>query len=96
MENKKTQYVYECQEKSGLVFTTVLKKKVPTQLVIDYYNSQEKDENKIIVKCVFVKEVEKGKWHWCKHCGELVEGSDEDILCEECCMKFGHYRFSQL
>lgn len=90
------EYVYECQQKNGEIFATVLKKKVPTQLVMDFYNKQEEDENTKVVKCIFVKEVEQGKWHWCKYCGELVEGSDEDILCEECCMIFGHDRFSQL
>lgn len=34
--------------------------------------------------------------HKCKYCGAEVEGSDADILCNECACTFGHYRYSQL
>ena len=37
----------------------------------------------------------KGK-HICKYCGSIVEGTNEDILCEECIDVFGHHRYSEL
>ena len=89
------QYLYECQEKSGGIFSIVLNKKFPVQTVIDYLN-QNQDQKEKVVKCKFVKELEKGQWHWCQYCGELVEGNDKDILCYDCMATFGHTRFSEL
>jgi len=40
-------------------------------------------------------ETERG-YHECKYCGDTAEGTDEDILCEECQRIFGHTRFSDL
>ena len=34
--------------------------------------------------------------HQCKCCGEFEKGMDEDVLCEECRMTFGHAFFSEL
>jgi hypothetical protein len=33
--------------------------------------------------------------HYCS-CGTLTEGSDEDLLCSECVMLYGHRRESEL
>ena len=91
----KKQYAYECQQDNGEVYTVVFNAKFPIQTIKDYLNNQEDTTNKV-VECKFIKELERRKWHWCMYCGELVEGSDEDILCEECEMTFGHSRYSQL
>ena len=37
----------------------------------------------------------KGK-HLCKYCHEIVNGTDEDVLCKHCQETFGHSRYSQL
>ena len=34
--------------------------------------------------------------HRCKYCGEIVEGTNKDYLCEECCEVFGHHLYSEL
>lgn len=91
----KKQYAYECQQDNGEVYTMVFNKKFPTQTIKEYLNNQEDITNKV-VKCIFVKEVEQGKWHWCKYCGGIAIGQEEDLLCEECEMTFGHSRYSQL
>lgn len=34
--------------------------------------------------------------HICKYCGGIANGPDEDVLCQECRMTFGHTFFSEL
>ena len=34
--------------------------------------------------------------HKCKYCGEYTKGIDEDVLCEDCRMTFGHAFYSEL
>ena len=34
--------------------------------------------------------------HICKYCGEIAKGTDEDVLCQECRMTFGHAFYSEL
>ena len=34
--------------------------------------------------------------HQCKYCGEFAKGIDEDVLCEDCRMTFGHAFYSEL
>lgn len=34
--------------------------------------------------------------HICKYCGEIVNGTDEDVLCSECRETFGHAFYSEL
>ena len=34
--------------------------------------------------------------HICMYCGSIADGSQKDILCEECQMTFGHYSYNQL
>lgn len=34
--------------------------------------------------------------HLCGYCGEIVNGTDEDVLCDECREMFGHTRYSEL
>lgn len=34
--------------------------------------------------------------HECKYCGEITNGADEDVLCEDCRMTFGHAFYSEL
>lgn len=34
--------------------------------------------------------------HICKYCGEITEGTFEDLLCEECRDIFGHSLYSEL
>lgn len=34
--------------------------------------------------------------HECKYCGTVTKGADEDVLCEDCRMIFGHTFFSEL
>lgn len=34
--------------------------------------------------------------HKCKYCGEFTKGADENVLCEDCRMTFGHTFFSEL
>ena len=92
---KVKQYVYEIERKNGEVSLIVMNKKFPIETVLEYLNTIDNHQPRVI-KCDFVKEVEKGNWHWCQMCGDIVVGNDDDILCEDCCMTFGHYRFSQL
>lgn len=37
----------------------------------------------------------KGK-HLCKYCGDVANGPDEDVLCEDCRYTFGHAFYSEL
>ena len=34
--------------------------------------------------------------HRCKYCGEITNGTDENVLCEDCRMTFGHAFYSEL
>ena len=34
--------------------------------------------------------------HKCKYCDEFTKGMDEDVLCEDCRMTFGHTFYSEL
>ena len=34
--------------------------------------------------------------HICKYCGEIADGTDEDLLCEDCRMLFGHTFYREL
>ena len=34
--------------------------------------------------------------HYCRYCGRVTPGSDEDILCDRCRKTFGHARYSDL
>ena len=34
--------------------------------------------------------------HECKFCGAVTNGIDENVLCEECRMAFGHTFYSEL
>lgn len=34
--------------------------------------------------------------HFCEYCGELTHGSDEEVLCDECRMTFGHTYYNEL
>lgn len=34
--------------------------------------------------------------HICKYCGEIADGTDEDLLCKKCREFFGHALFSEL
>jgi len=36
------------------------------------------------------------KAHICKYCGSVVEGTEEDLLCDDCREVFGHTFFSEL
>ena len=59
MENKTMQYVFKCQEKSGEIFTVVLRTKMPTQKILEHYNKDLPSPEREVVKCIFIKEVEK-------------------------------------
>ena len=43
-----------------------------------------------------MKIIEESKAHLCKYCGEIVEGTDSDILCDDCRELFGHVFYSEL
>ena len=34
--------------------------------------------------------------HICKYCGDIAQGTDEDVLCQDCRMTFGHAFYSEL
>ena len=34
--------------------------------------------------------------HICQYCGEIVKGTDEDVLCQDCRYTFGHVFYSEL
>ena len=34
--------------------------------------------------------------HRCKYCGEITNGADENVLCEDCRITFGHAFYSEL
>ena len=35
-------------------------------------------------------------YHICEYCGEIAQGTDEDVLCQDCRMTFGHAFYSEL
>jgi len=41
------------------------------------------------------KKIPRGK-HSCKYCGNIAEGTHEDLLCGECRETFGHSLYSEL
>ena len=43
-----------------------------------------------------IKFMEKSRSHICKYCGDIVEGTEEDLLCEACREDFGHAFYSEL
>lgn len=34
--------------------------------------------------------------HACPYCGKETAGNDTDVLCKDCAVTFGHFRYSQL
>lgn len=50
-----------------------------------------KEDDVTIVKIVPVK-----GHHICKYCGHIAEGTNKDILCDDCKRIFGHYLYSEL
>lgn len=34
--------------------------------------------------------------HICQYCGEIAEGTDENVLCQDCRYTFGHAFYSEL
>lgn len=34
--------------------------------------------------------------HICKYCGDIANGPDEDVLCQDCRYTFGHAFYSEL
>ncbi len=44
-----------------------------------------------------VSRIEKASCHhWCKYCGGIAEGTDKDLLCDDCRELFGHTYYSEL
>lgn len=41
---------------------------------------------------IFLKENQ----HFCKYCGEVADGPDDNILCDDCAYTFGHRLYSEL
>lgn len=67
------------------------------------YNIEIKAQNKKVAEynlnkngysVVNIKEAKKA--HVCLYCGNLVDGTNENLLCDECRELFGHTFFSQL
>lgn len=44
----------------------------------------------------FVNIYPKKGHHLCKYCGQIAEGSNTDLLCNDCHELFGHTRYSEL
>jgi len=40
--------------------------------------------------------IESTKEHFCQYCGQVAEGKDKNVLCQECRELFGHAFFSEL
>ena len=57
---------------------------------LEIMRAKEPDE-----KWLTCKKVPKGK-HICKYCGEIAEGTYDDLLCGDCRETFGHSLFSEL
>ena len=54
-------------------------------------------DGEVIKVCVWEFEEPKlPTTHECKYCGGVADGPDEDVLCEDCQMTFGHAFYSEL
>ena len=45
-------------------------------------------------KVIYV--VDANTHHICKYCGNIAEGTDENVLCQDCRMTFGHAFYYEL
>ncbi len=58
---------------------------------VDACKKAREDEGYVVTKIVPAK-----GHHLCKYCYGIAEGSQEDILCENCRNTFGHYSYHEL
>lgn len=51
---------------------------------------------KDVVKCDVEAVYDAHTHHICKYCGDIANGCDDDVLCDDCKEIFGHSFYSQL
>lgn len=79
-------YAYLLRNKNDLEMIVVFKKEHEPKKVLAYYQKEEPKQE--WVKCLFYKHIPDG-FHLCG-CGALVAGTNDDVLCPECAMIYGH------
>jgi len=57
-----------------------------------FYKNREKDGEEVGDVVI----IESTKEHFCKYCGQVAEGKDKNVLCQECRECFGHTFFTEL
>jgi len=75
---------------------------------VDYKGASTKASKEVILKTFYVNRkkdgeevsyvviIESTKEHFCKYCGQVAEGKDKNVLCQECRECFGHAFYSEL
>ncbi len=54
-------------------------------------------DGEVVKVCVWTfDEPKEPQTHTCKYCGGQADGPDENVLCEDCQMTFGHAFYSEL
>ena len=72
------------------VYEITCKEDLPETKVLDLCNRIYSQHH--FIEC---KQITENR-HICGYCGWVVEGKDEDVLCSECRITFGHAFYSEL
>lgn len=72
---------------NGEEYTYSIESKEPMDVVLSSLIQQGITVTKIVSA--------KGK-HICRYCGDITEGTDEDLLCDDCHQTYGHYKYHEM
>ena len=83
-------YKYYLKDKEERIYSIETEEKLPESKVLQLCNRSYPDKQ--FTACM---QLTKDR-HICKYCGWIAEGKDDDLLCSECRMDFGHAFYSEL
>ena len=87
----KTNKLIVVTEEYSCIISLNMKYDFPKEMII---NLLQKDPDFKDTKILDVADANTN--HICKYCGDIAKGTDEDVLCQDCRMTFGHAFYSEL
>ena len=87
-------YAYELTHKNGSQMWNFQDYLFTEEQILNACKESEDEWFKSVVSVRFHKHIPNG-WHLCG-CGNLVKGTNEDLLCDECREIYGHKYASEL